>query len=116
MPRELCAAIVIATEASALPNSIIAVVNAVISSPDPPYFSGTITPIRPNSPISVTSSFGNISFESNSRATGVILVMAKSLTISFIILCSSLKNRLFINNHFHIGRQFTNEVMIVIII
>ena len=82
VPNDVCAAIVIATEASARASSIIAVANETMSRPAPPYFSGTLIPIIPNSPIFLTNSFGKTPVLSSSLATGAISFWAKSLHIS----------------------------------
>ena len=73
---------VIATDASTFASSIIAVTYEIISRPEPPYFSGIIIPIKPNSPIFLTISEGNSSFASNLSINGSISVFENSYHIS----------------------------------
>ena len=113
-PNDVCAAIVIATDASARANSIIAVAKATISNPEPPYSSGIKMPMRPNSPILFTRAVGNSPCSSRSRATGVISVSANSRTILRIIICSSVKNNLSIEKVFYfkgVKFEFTTRVI-----
>ena len=70
VPKLVCAIIVAAVEGQALPISSIAITNAKVSIPVPPYFSSQGIPIRPKSAIFLTDSYSE---PSQQNAIGLFL-------------------------------------------
>ncbi len=92
VPRDVCAATVIATEESIRVSSSIAIAYDTVSAPAPPYSSGIGIPIRPRSASSATSSYGKRSSRSSSAARGATRVSANSRTVCRSSSCSSVRS------------------------
>src|SRR5215208_7323216 len=92
-PREMWASMVIPTEVSAREISSRARLYATKSPPDPPYSSGSVSPIRPMLPISATMSYGSFCLRSSSAARGRISPWAKSRARSRHWRCSAVGSK-----------------------
>ena len=93
VPRDVCAATVIATDESIRVSSSIAIAYASVSEPAPPYSSGIGMPISPSSARSATSSYGKRALRSSSSATGATRSVANSRTVRRTSSCSSVRSR-----------------------